>query len=92
VVAAGVPWHRNRAFDDGARPIKEEEDPFPPVRTGQVSAIALSVNAPTQDTDGRWAGKYPNAKSLLHGARLVFARPPYADVPLWNAQGTFPGS
>ena len=36
--------------------------------------------------DGRWTGQYPNARNLVAGSRLVFARPPYADVPLWNAK------
>ena len=37
-------------------------------------------------SDGRWTGRYPNAKSIKEGVRLVFARPPYGDVPLWNAE------
>jgi len=73
-------------FGAGAVPLKEEEDPYPPIRPGQASAIALAVNGSVQTADGRWTGKYPNAKSIQEGVRLVFARPPYADVPLWNAE------
>ena len=37
----------------GAAPRRQEEDPFPPVRPGQCSAIALAVNKPRQAPDGR---------------------------------------
>ena len=37
----------------GVAPRRQEEDPFPPVRPGQCSAIALAVNLPRQAPDGR---------------------------------------
>ena len=63
--------------------------PLPNFRTGMTECVALSVGEPVRVPDPARPGQfylsahYPNNKEVA--SRLLFARPPFADEPLWNA-------
>jgi hypothetical protein len=58
--------------------------PPAPVRVARVESVAVCNGLPTADAaTGEVKADFGHVRPVT--ARLVFARPPYADEPLWNA-------
>ena len=80
------------SVQDGAEPSEKEETKPEPYRPTKAECVALTVGSPKpvpgteNPTTGKpkLAGVFPNSKDVR--GRLVWARPSFADMPLWNAE------
>ena len=80
------------SLQDGAQPALQEETRPEAFRPTKAECVALTIGSP-QPVAGtenpatgkpRLAGVFPNSKDVR--GKLVWARPPFADMPLWNAE------
>ena len=87
-----VSYAGGQACQDGAVPEHKEETQPEPFRPTKSECVALTIGAPlpvpgtehAETGKPKLAGNFPTAKDVK--ARLVWARPPFADMPLWNAE------
>uniref|UniRef100_A0A7S0EEF0 PA domain-containing protein n=1 Tax=Hanusia phi TaxID=3032 RepID=A0A7S0EEF0_9CRYP len=77
-----VEYSGGKSFAEGCVPISSEEDPRESFIPSKTHCIGLCVYDPDLPEEGG-PKRYPNAKDVK--ARVVYACPPNADVPLWNA-------
>eukprot|EP00960_Hanusia_phi_P063720 765546-Hanusia_phi.AAC.5 len=71
------------SLEEGAIPLNKEEISHKPYIPGRVSCIACKKVILNGPQGGGEEDAYSHIRNIT--ARLVLARPPFADVPLWNA-------
>ena len=87
-----VMYKGDLSLQDGAQPTLMEETVPEAFRPTKAECVALTIGAP-QPVAGtenpatgkpKLAGVFPNSADVK--GTLVWARPPFADMPLWNAE------